>query len=229
MARQAEQNRGVAQWVENKAIEERKATLNAVNKISTEERLTELYRQSVNSSGVRIVPGDKLGIHHRVANYWQEKPFNVLAAMGVPAVAWIFYGRSGQAHLQTQMKVMHTRVMGQFSVIAMLLGLMGFKEYMDRNGKFITEEDANTRVIEMHQVREQLKLRLQHEKDVQDANAQELAIAHAADVAAGRVSTINKHKKPHSKKPDSKNHKNKKNKETTITAHANATTDAISA
>ena len=30
----------------------------------------------------------------------------------VPTVGYIFYGRSGQEHLQLQMKVMHTRVMG---------------------------------------------------------------------------------------------------------------------
>ena len=109
---------------------------------------------------------------------------------------------------------MHTRVMGQFSVIALLLGLMGFKEYMDRNGKFITEDEANARVAEMHQVREELKERLRQEKQVQLAMEQERARAHAADVAAGQT---------HDKKPKKKKN-NKANKNTaTATSSSDVT------
>ena len=83
----------------------------------------------------------------------QENPFKILCAIGVPTVFYIFKGREGQQHLQLQMKLMHTRVFGQFAVISMLLSLMGFKEYMDRNGKYITEADVQSRVAEM-QLRE---------------------------------------------------------------------------
>mmetsp|Transcript_8011 Transcript_8011/g.12959 ORF Transcript_8011/g.12959 Transcript_8011/m.12959 type:complete len:356 (-) Transcript_8011:304-1371(-) len=94
-----------------------------------ERELAKKFRESVVDSGVRVVEGDMLGVHHRIANFWQENPFKILAAIGVPTVLYIFKGREGQQHLQTQMKIMHTRVFGQFAVITMLLTLMGFKEY----------------------------------------------------------------------------------------------------
>mmetsp|Transcript_24643 Transcript_24643/g.57421 ORF Transcript_24643/g.57421 Transcript_24643/m.57421 type:complete len:242 (-) Transcript_24643:106-831(-) len=202
MAHEAEQNRGIAAWAEEEYAKNQKQQ--EVHKIdtstlTTEERLTELYKQSVANSGVRIIPGDRLGLHHQIANYWQENPFKILALLGVPTVAWIFYGRTGQAHLQTQMKVMHTRVMGQFSVITMLLGLMGFKEYMDRNGKFITEADADARVAEMGRVRQELLQRLQREQEAQAAKDLELQVAHAKDVATGNVHSK---KKQHGKKAE---------------------------
>jgi len=94
---------------------------------------------------------------------------------------------------------MHTRVMGQFSVITMLLGLMGFKEYMDRNGKFITEADADARVAEMGRVRQELLQRLQREQEAQAAKDLELQVAHAKDVATGNVHSK---KKQHGKKAE---------------------------
>lgn len=60
---------------------------------------------------------------------------------------------------------MHTRIFGQFSVILMLLSLMGFKEYMDRSGKFITEQEADDRVESMRLAREELLARLHKEKE----------------------------------------------------------------
>ena len=86
MALETEQNRGVARWAEEQISSSSAAATTGNNKLtgdngmSTEERLTELYKQSVENSGVRIVPS--LGMHHRVANYWQENPFKVLALLG---------------------------------------------------------------------------------------------------------------------------------------------------
>ena len=91
---------------------------------------------------------------------------------------YIFKGRSGQEHLQLQMKVMHTRVMGQFAVISMLLTLMGFKEYMDRSGKFVTEADVQARVAQMQQSRAELLLRLQRDRIEAEKLAEKRAKAH---------------------------------------------------
>merc|ERR1712137_1436274 len=98
-----------------------------------------------------------------------------------------FYGRSGQQHLQLQSKLMHTRVFGQFAVITMLLSLMGFKEYMDRNGKYITEADANRRVLQMHQMREELMAKLADDKKQKERMAQQLKAAHQKDVETGNT------------------------------------------
>jgi Hypoxia induced protein conserved region len=153
--------------------------------LSTEKQLLDLYRQSVKQSGVRIVP--ELHFYHKIANFWQEHPFRILAAAAVPAVGYIYYGRSGQQHLQTQMKIMHTRVMGQFTVLAILLTLMGFKGYMDTNGKFITEEDAERSVMEMAQVREGLLQRLAKDKQHQAEIDSLLQKAHDEDVKTGHT------------------------------------------
>lgn len=82
------------------------------------------------------------------------------------------------------MKVMHTRVMGQFAVISMLLTLMGFKEYMDRSGKYVTEADVNSRVAQMQESRMELLVRLRKEKEAAALVAEQRLKAHEADVKA---------------------------------------------
>ncbi len=83
---------------------------------SLEKNLHALYKKSVEDSGVRIVPGDALSIHHKMANFWQENPFKILTAFSIPTVLYIFRGNDQKKHLQLQSKIMHTRVYGQFMV-----------------------------------------------------------------------------------------------------------------
>lgn len=178
VATETEHSLGVVDWAEKhmdqqkemkKNIKETSTTTSQVlpaaapvHDISREHQLTELYRQSVSNSGVRIVSGTSLGIHHQFANFWQENPFKILAGIGIPTVGYIFYGRGD--NLQFQSKLMHTRVFGQFAVLGMLLTLMGFKEHMDKNGKFITQEEADSRVASMQAVRDDLLKRLENDK-----------------------------------------------------------------
>lgn len=147
-----------------------------------ENQIRAKFRESVVNSGVRVVPGESLGFHHKIANFWQENPFKILAAIGVPTVLYIFKGRDGQQHLQTQMKIMHTRVIGQFAVISMLLSLMSFKEYMDRSGKFITEGDVEARVAQMQQSRAELLMRLQRDREETEKVAEMRRKAHEVDL-----------------------------------------------
>jgi uncharacterized protein (UPF0305 family) len=125
--------------------------------------LARLYRESV-SKGVRIVPGDRLAIHQRVLNFWQENPAKILFGAGIPAIGYIFYSRSKNPHLQFQMQVMHTRVMGQFTVLLFMLTLMGVKGYMDQNGKFITEAEAEDKVEELQLARLELIEKLNRDR-----------------------------------------------------------------
>ena len=74
-----------------------------------EESLRTLYRKAIHDSAVRIIPGTSLGPHHQVANYIQENPFKLLATVGIPSVAYIFWGRTTKEHLNFQMKLLHTR------------------------------------------------------------------------------------------------------------------------
>jgi hypothetical protein len=149
--------------------------------------LSELYLQSVEQSGVNIVPGDTLRVHHRVANYVQANPIKSLAVMAVPTVATIFRGRSGKEHLDFSVKILHTRVFGQFATLSILLGVMGFKEFMDRHGRYITQAEADARVAEMKIVRQALLKRLNEERDERQADQNELTEAHAQDVRGHNV------------------------------------------
>jgi hypothetical protein len=78
----------------------------------------------------------------------------------------------------------------------MLLGLMGFKEFMDRNGKFIDEDEAAGRVEEMRRVRQELLYRLELEKQHQHELAHYIEEAHDQDVKEGHV-----HEKKHHNEP----------------------------
>jgi hypothetical protein len=38
-----------------------------------EREIAEKFRESVVNSGVRVIPGSALGVHHRLANFWQVR------------------------------------------------------------------------------------------------------------------------------------------------------------
>lgn len=60
---------------------------------------------------------------------------------------------------------------------------MGFKEYMDSRGKFITQAEADERVQEMQRVRESLLERLDYENRQHAQQHEKLVQAHNEDVA----------------------------------------------
>jgi hypothetical protein len=165
-----------------------------------QQEINELYRRAVYESGVRVIPGTQLQFHHIAANYVQENPFKVLTALAVPGVAWIFYGRAGQEHLTFSMKVMHTRVFGQFATISTLLGVMGFKNFMDQRGKFITEDEAETRVEEMKELRTQMLQRLDESNKAKQAYQDAIQKAHDQDIKEGHGAAHNKKVHHHQKK-----------------------------
>lgn len=212
MASHAEHSKQMAEWSEEAALKKHRKSLQrmttqkilaepgmSAESLSSsssgvdaehEERILAKFRESVVNSGVRVVSGDSLGVHHRMANFFQENPFKILGAVGVPTVLYIFKGREGQQHLQTQMKIMHTRVFGQFAVITMLLTLMGFKEYMDHSGKYVTEEDVEGRVALMQQSRGELLMRLQRDRMEAEKVAEKRRMAHDADLKSKEAENL---------------------------------------
>jgi len=206
MASRADHSKKMAMWTHDEGLNEHKTKLHRMSTqqilsqpgIRTEgslvvpdekhdeekeKEILKKFRDSVINSGVRVVPGDSLGPQHKIANFWQENPFKILAGLGIPTVLYIFKGRDGQKHLQTQMKVMHTRVFGQFAVLSMLLTLMGFKEYMDRHGKYITEEDVQARIAQMQQSRNELLMRLHRDRMQGEEITKKRRQAHEADMS----------------------------------------------
>lgn len=219
MAKESEHSQASVRWAEEQVARSQKHQQQQGGSpmLDTEAHLMQLYQQSVEESGVRIVPGDQLQWYHSVSNFVSANPIRVVAALAVPSVAWIFYGRSGKDELKLSVKLLHTRVFGQFVTLsckwhqkeraillcgihcvtvalcveahplsrclshAVLLGVVGFKEYMDQQGTFITQAQADGRVEEMKQVRETLLARLNYDRQRKQKQDDKLAAAHAQD------------------------------------------------
>ena len=75
IAQESRHSNETVQWAERQLETQQLQNRTAVT--DTENTLTDLYRQSVAQSGVCIVPGDTLGLHHRAANYAAEHPLKV--------------------------------------------------------------------------------------------------------------------------------------------------------
>lgn len=76
----------------------------------------------------------KLSMSHQIANWAYDNPFKLLGVTCLPVVGTMFYSQTGDAktHLKLSQKVMHTRLFSQFTILSMLLGLMAFRDYMDK-------------------------------------------------------------------------------------------------
>ena len=135
--------------------------------------LHQLYRKAILDSGVRLVDTPELATWQKGANYIQSNPFKCIAAIGVPSVAYIFYGQgqSGAGVESLQMQLLHTRVFGQFTVICTLLGVMGMKEMMDRHGRYVTEEEVESRVAEMEATRTSMLTRAEYQNALKQSSS----------------------------------------------------------
>lgn len=158
VASESEHNMETIAWAERKK-----------NMNSDEVQLCQLYRQSILSTGVRLVDTPTLSAYQSTANFVQDNPFKCIAAIGMPSVAYIFYGQGGKDGVveSFQMRLLHTRVFGQFAVICTLLGIMSLKEVMDRYGRYVTEDDIEARIQEMESTRTQLMTRTEYQKALQ--------------------------------------------------------------
>ena len=120
IAHESQHHAETVQWAEEQQ-QHQQAQVNAsttTDPATTKEmQLHSLYQESIAKSGVHIVPGDTLSLHHRVANYISANPVRTVALLAVPCVGLILYGRSGKEHLQLSIKLLHTRVFGQFTTI----------------------------------------------------------------------------------------------------------------
>ena len=87
IASESEHSKNMAEWSQKQQEEKLRNSSHITTKYpsntsSAEIQLKELYKKSVEESGVRIVPGDTLGPHHVFSNFWQEHPFKLLTMIG---------------------------------------------------------------------------------------------------------------------------------------------------
>mmetsp|Transcript_14685 Transcript_14685/g.16646 ORF Transcript_14685/g.16646 Transcript_14685/m.16646 type:complete len:188 (-) Transcript_14685:1026-1589(-) len=78
----------------------------------------------------------RIAIHHQIANYAYNYPIKTLVGLSIPMVGGIFAYKGTSSHLNTTQRVLHTRVLGQASVLSLLVGTMLFHDYMDRHGPY---------------------------------------------------------------------------------------------
>lgn len=113
IAKETEHSHQTVRWAES----QQQANPSA-SQVQADQQLMKLYRKSVEDSGVRIVPGNELALHHKMSNFVANNPLKTLLGLAIPSVGLIFYGRTGKEHLQLSMKLLHTRVFGQFATIS---------------------------------------------------------------------------------------------------------------
>lgn len=200
IANETQHTHETVHWAEEQWKEHSKAQQHPSNStvLNQSQHLSALYEESVKSSGVRVVP--ELLWYHQAANFTSANPLKVLLAVAVPAVGFIFYGKSSQHHLQLSSMIMHTRVFGQGLTLVSLLSIMGFKSYMDSNGRFISQEQADARVAEMKRVRETIQAQLSAQQQHRHELEQELIdLADAAETTTTTSATKSSHhhKNPH--------------------------------
>jgi hypothetical protein len=119
IAKETQHSSATVEWAETELQKHLTNNKEILKQNESEAHVMAMYQKSVyEDSGVCIVPGDRLGLHHKMANYVNANPIKFLACLAVPSVAWIFYGNTGKQHLKFSVKLLHTRVFGQFATIS---------------------------------------------------------------------------------------------------------------
>lgn len=75
-------------------------------------------------------------VHHRVANFLYDHPFGCVAGLGVPFAAYILKTQLALKHITFSQRIMHSRVFAQGGILTMGMGIMAFREYMNKRGRF---------------------------------------------------------------------------------------------
>jgi hypothetical protein len=81
MAEEHDHAKKMSAWAEKHRTQRLEDKTNGQSSEEAEKHLVALYSKSIEDSGVRIIPGDSLSLHHKVANFWQENPFKILAGV----------------------------------------------------------------------------------------------------------------------------------------------------
>jgi len=86
----------------------------------SEETASRLARPDAYERHVRKEAHENDSFLHSTKKMLDDNPVKFLAMIGIPLVGTIFYVKGRDPSLTLSQRVMHTRVMGQFSVLALL-------------------------------------------------------------------------------------------------------------
>lgn len=85
-----------------------------------------------NSKKVPLV----IPFHHWVMNRVYDHPWVTMTVLGAPLAGLILNTQLKLKHLTLSQRIMHTRVFAQAGILTIALTTLGFREYMERNGRF---------------------------------------------------------------------------------------------
>ena len=80
-------------------------------------------------------------IHHKLMNRLYDHPFGFIILAGAPFAGFILKQQMKLTHLTLSQRLMQTRVFAQMGILTIALTTMGFREYMDKRGKFPEVDD----------------------------------------------------------------------------------------
>lgn len=91
----------------------------------------DLSDKNLKSGNITYMP-----VHHRMANFLYDHPFGCVAGFGVPFAAYILKTQLALKHITFSQRIMHSRVFAQGGILTMGMAIMGFREYMNKRGRF---------------------------------------------------------------------------------------------
>eukprot|EP00612_Vaucheria_litorea_P006197 CAMPEP_0171477730 /NCGR_PEP_ID=MMETSP0946-20130122/4362_1 /TAXON_ID=109269 /ORGANISM="Vaucheria litorea, Strain CCMP2940" /LENGTH=198 /DNA_ID=CAMNT_0012008243 /DNA_START=63 /DNA_END=659 /DNA_ORIENTATION=- len=93
---------------------------------------------------------DRLKWYHSAANFAYNKPLILIGSIGIPTISAVYWNqnRAGHEHLNLSHRILNTRVLGQFSFLAIILSVMFFRDYMDHKGGLFVENEEGAIVRE---------------------------------------------------------------------------------
>lgn len=133
----------------------------------SEQVTTRLARPEAFAYALQEKKASQLPPHQRLANFFYYNPYKIMAMVGFGGVGAIYYQTSKNPELSVSQRVLHTRVLAQFSVLLSLAGLMFFKDVMDKRGPFLepweeAEQIEAQRVYEQQQQQRAAALAAKH-------------------------------------------------------------------
>jgi hypothetical protein len=90
-----------------------------------------------------VVKPSSMPFHHQAMNYFHDHPFVLISSVSFPFVGSVLYQQMQIKHLTISQRILASRVIGQAGVLVIALSVIGFRDYMDKHGRFPDPNAAN--------------------------------------------------------------------------------------
>jgi len=82
-----------------------------------------------------------LPVYKKAMKWWYDNPFESVFLLSVPLVGGVLYNQMQHKHLKFQQRLLHSRVLAQGGILAILTTTMAFRAYMNKYGNFEEDEE----------------------------------------------------------------------------------------